>query len=409
MRILLINKYHFLKGGAERAYFDMARMLESQGHEVAFFSMEHPKNESTQWKKYFIQNIEYHDISISFIQKLALIGKILFNFEAKKKLEKLLDDFYPDIVHVHNIYHQLSPSIFWPLRKRGIPIVMTLHDYKLISPNYSLFVRGKIWEHASGLRCIVDRCVQNSLSKSIVCAVEKWLHALLGSYEKVDLFVSPSHFLIEKFREFGFKREIVFLPNPLMPRKETIEKIIRERDTLLFFGRLSSEKGVDLIIEALSFLKKEKKLWIVGDGPERERLEKLVSGRNLTDRVTFFGTLYGDDLERLKQRSEVVLLPSRWYENFPYVLIESLQSGCVVVASDSGGISERIHHGENGFLFKTGDVQSLVETIISLDTYILDTVRIHAMESITDLTEELFVTKLLSLYEELLSKKKILK
>ncbi len=409
MRILLINKYHFLKGGAERAYFDMARILESQGHEVAFFSMEHPKNESTQWKKYFIQNIEYHDIPISFTEKLSLIGKILFNFEAKKKLEKLLDDFHPDIAHIHNIYHQLSPSLFWPLRKHDIPIAMTLHDYKLISPNYSLFVRGKIWEHSSGFRCIVDRCVQDSVLKSIVCAVEKWLHALLGSYGKVDLFISPSQFLIEKFREFGFKHEIVLLPNPLPSRREATEKDIRERDTLLFFGRLSPEKGVDLIIEALALLKQEKKLWLVGDGPDRKKLEKLVSDKNLTDRVIFFGALYGDDLERLKQRAEAVLLPSRWYENFPYVLIESLQAGCVVVASNSGGISERIHHGENGFLFKTGDVESLVETIVSLDTYPLDTVRVRAMESVSDLTEKLFITKLLSLYEELLSKERMSK
>ena len=157
MKILLINKYHYLKGGAERAYFDMARILTERGHEVAFFSMKHPENRATPWEKYFVENIEYHDTELSIGRRLALAGKILFNFEAKRKLSELLDEFQPDIAHAHNIYHQLTPSIFWPLAKRRIPIVMTLHDYKIVSPNYNLFVRGRIWEHSSAVRCLVDR------------------------------------------------------------------------------------------------------------------------------------------------------------------------------------------------------------------------------------------------------------
>ncbi len=404
MKVLLINKYHFLKGGAERAYFDMAKMLEARGHEVAFFSMKHPENIRTPWEKYFVENAEYQDGSQSLCKKLALAAKIIYSFEAKRNLEKLLDEFRPDIAHVHNIYHQLSPSIFAPLKRRGIPIVMTLHDYKLVSPNYSLFVRGKIWEHTSGLRCILDRSVKDSYAKSLVCALEQWLHALIGSYRKVDAFVAPSRFLIQKFKDLGFRREISYIPNPLVSVDTAVSGEEREVGVLLSFGRVSKEKGIDLLIEALVSLP-DKKLWVVGDGPDRERLERLAAERGVAGRVRFFGALYGDDLERMKQRAQAIAIPSVWYENFPYALIESLQSGCIVIASDLGGMSERIRHGENGLLFRAGDVSSLTEIIRSLDTLDIDMIRRRAHESVADLTEETFMAHLISLYESLVDGK----
>ncbi|MDP3957329.1 MAG: glycosyltransferase [bacterium] len=409
MRILLINKYHFLKGGAERAYFDMARMLEERGHTVAFFSMRHPNNETTPWEKYFVENVEYQESKVSWWQKLRLTGKILFNFEAQQQLERLIDEFHPDIAHIHNIYHQLSPSLIWTLKKHGIPIVMTLHDYKLVSPNYNLFVRGKIWEHTSGLRCIIDRAVKGSVLKSVVCALEKWLHMFLGSYDKIDVFLAPSKFLMEKFRTLGFKHEIAYLPHSLAPRKESQGMVEQEKDTFLYFGRLSSEKGVDTLLEAFAFLGDEKKLWIVGDGPDRKKLEALAEEKHIASRVTFLGARYGDELETLKQKAEAIVLPSCWYENFPYTVIESLQSGCVVIAADRGGISERITHGENGLLFEAGNVQALVETLRSLDKVPLGMLRARAKKSVADLTEESFATQLLGIYTALFDKKRVAK
>lgn len=405
MRILLINKYHFLKGGAERAYFDMARMLEERGHEVAFFSMHHPENRPTVWERYFVKNVEYQDTTLSFWKKIVLTGKILFNFEAQKKLEKLIDDFHPDIAHIHNIYHQLSPAIFWSLKKHRIPVVMTLHDYKLVSPNYNLFVRGKIWEHTSGIRCLIDRCVKDSFSKSLVCATEQWLHRYLRSYDVVDCFIAPSRFLIEKFRTLGFRREIICLPNSLASLEPSKEAVARAQDTFLFFGRLSPEKGVETLLEAWVLLGKEKELWIVGDGPDRKRLERLTQEKNVASRVTFFGARYGSELETLKQRAEAVILPSCWYENFPYALTESLQSGSVVIAADIGGMSERIRHNFNGVLFPAGNVVALAEAISSLESLPLESLRNEARASVNDLTEDVFLSKLIEIYDSLLSSK----
>lgn len=403
MKILLVNKYHFLKGGAERAYFDMARILTERGHSVAFFSMRHPNNLPTAWEKYFIENIEYQDTRLSFWKKISLAGKILFNFDTQKKLEKLIADFQPDIAHLHNIYHQLSPSIIWTLKKHNVPMVMTLHDYKLVSPNYNLFAHSKIWEHNSGWRCVFDRCVKDSFARSFICALEKWLHSFLGSYEKVNVFIAPSRFLINKFQALGFRREIVFLPHSLAPLTENEKIPTPEENTFLFFGRLSSEKGAETAISALALLPEENKLLIVGDGPDRERLEKLAREKNVSERIIFFGSRYGKDLEVLKQKVQAVILPSLWYENLPYTLIESLQSGCVVVASDIGGMAERIVHQENGVLFPTGDARALVEAILSLKSLPLDAMRAKAKESVADLDEEVFASRLMDIYNALIS------
>ncbi|MGK2848905.1 MAG: glycosyltransferase [Minisyncoccota bacterium] len=404
MKILLINKYHFLKGGAERAYFDMAQMLIGQGHSVAFFSMQHRANVSTPWQKYFIENIEYQEKSISLFRRFSLIGKIWFNIDAMRKLDVLLKEFQPDVAHVHNIYHQLSPSILWALKKRKVPIVMTLHDYKLISPNYSLFVRGRIWNHGSGIRCLLDRCVKDSFTKSLVCVIEQWLHRCIGSYKKVDVFISPSQFLIDIYRQHGFTDQIRLLPNPVVGNSLISMPPIREKKTLLFFGRLSREKGVDMLLRVLTHLDTDVKLWIVGDGPERKSLEALVRTYHLTERVIFFGVRYGVELESLKQRAEAILIPSQWYENFPYTLIESLQSGCLVIAANQGGMTERITHGVNGLLYPASDEQALVDTIRSLDSLPVAILRQRARESVSDLQPAFFTSQLIAMYTQVIQK-----
>ncbi len=406
MKILLINKYHFLKGGAERAYFDMARILIDHGHEVAFFSMQDPKNTQTPWERFFVGSVDYADARLSIMQKLRLATRIIWNHEANQNLEMLLQEFRPDIVHLHNIYHQLSPSILWVLKRHQIPMVMTLHDYKLISPNYSLFVRGQIWDDTSGWRCIRDRCVKDSRLKSLVCALEKWFHQLIGSYALIQIFVSPSLFLAKKFQAHGFLGRIEHLPNclPEAGLLSVTSDAPQNAQRFLFFGRLSPEKGLDVLIQAFACLPNEHVLDIVGDGPDRPRLEALVATLDLQARIHFLGAQFGDALENLKRHAAGVLIPSAWYENFPYVVTESLQSGCLVIAARIGGITEQITHGENGFLFEAGDAESLVSVLKGLSGYDTDTLRKNAQTSVSHLSETLFYERLSALYQSLISR-----
>lgn len=406
MKILLVNKYHFAQGGADRAYLDMGDMLTRAGHEIAFFSMRHPKNISTVWNQYFASNVDYEEAGRAGLsQKIRVATNILWNREAEGCMERLLDNFCPDIVHVHNIYHQLSPAILRPIKKRGIPAVMTLHDYKLISPNYSLFVRGNIWEETKNgayWKCVRDRCVKDSFAKSALCAAEAYIHRWIGTYDTISLFLSPSQFLIKKFQEFGFDRPIEYLPNPLVPfPKEDSFTELSNNAPFVFIGRLSPEKGIEKILIALKKLDDTSTLHIVGDGPERGRLMALTEEFSISHRVSFLGYLSGSTLNRERNEARAILLPSLWYENMPYALTEALAEGAIVIASRRGGIPERVRDGENGFLFDPNDTRSLVEKmrlVQSLKNESLRNIRKAARESVEDLREELFVKHLDTLY-----------
>ena len=358
-KVLLINKYHYLKGGAERAYFDTAKILIERGYEVAYFSMKHPRNEKTKWSKYFIENIEYNDNNISVFKKIKAIFAIWYNFQANRRLRKLIKEFKPDIAHLHNIYHQISPSIINVLKKNKIPSVYTLHDYKLISPNYSLMLHGNIWEGTKKkkyYKCFFAKCIKDSYLKSLVSVVEAYLHQFLGLYKKVNEYISPSNFLIEKFDEFGFENEINYLPNPL---PFTLGEASATEDYFLYYGRLSREKGIFDLISAYLKSKTKNKLYIVGDGPEKEKIEKFISEKNLADRILLLAYMSGRELEEVIEKALAVVVPSRWYENAPYTVIEAMSAGKIVIATKLGGLAEMIRDGENGYLFNFADRNDL--------------------------------------------------
>lgn len=282
---------------------------------------------------------------------------------------------------------------------------MTLHDYKLVSPNYSLFVRGKIWEETKNgayWKCVRDRCVKDSVAKSAVCVAEAYFHKWIDAYGAIQKFLSPSRFLIDKFREFGFDRPIEYLPNPLSPFPEDMSDVALLQDApFLFLGRLSAEKGVDMLIHAMQEYRGLSKLCIAGEGPERVSLEALVKDLGIGKRVKFLGHLFGSELELVRKSAKAILIPSRWYENMPYVLTESLAAGKVVVAANRGGIPERIHHGENGFLFDPEDTASIANVLREVDHCNTLPIQHAARTSSEDLREELYIRNLLGIYKSL--------
>ncbi len=416
MKILLINKYHYIRGGAERAYFDMASVLTEAGHEVAFFSMQHPQNIPSKWSSYFVSGVEYEGSERQGIwYRLRAVARIWWNKEAQTKLDALIRDFGPDVAHLHNIYHQLSPSIIWTLKKRGIPMVMTLHDYKLICPNYSLFVRGKVWEKSKSSRyyaCVLDRCVKDSFLKSAVCSIEAYMHRALRSYEQVDRFIAPSAFLREKFREFGFKKEIRLVSQPILHDSvvdvDNTMTVPSHEAPFVFFGRLSKEKGIDVAIRAMADYDGATQLHIVGTGPEEDALRSLAKELGIEEKVRFLGVKYDKELKDILMQAKAIILPSVWYENMPYVLLESFELGKIVIASRMGGMTERIQDGVNGFLFASGDAQALALKMKQVSALSEDTFRamsIEAKKSLASLTRHSYQETLESLYQEILSKK----
>lgn len=402
MRILLINKFHYVKRGAEVAYFDTARILTDAGHTVAFFSMEHPKNAPTEWSRFFVSQADYSGDGGGFFAKAKMALRIIWNREAQKKLTALIEEFQPDIAHLHNIYHQLSPSILWTLKKHKVPLVMTLHDYKVLSPNHDLFVRGKIWEHTSGWRCLVDRCVKDSFLKSLDAAVEKWLHDFLGSYRLIQRFISPSQFLIDLFRKHGKELPFVKIAQPLLPFPEKTEAA--GSNSFLYWGALSPEKGVGLLLDVFKELPQEK-LLIIGAGPDEKVLHEKKERLKLFN-VEFLGAIYGEKLFPYVEKAKAILIPSMWYDNMPYVPLEALARGKIVIAAKSGGIPERIADGVNGFLFEMGNKEELLRKIKDLSHHDLLKISEAARKSTEDLRPEAYKMALESLYLEILKQRK---
>lgn len=367
MKILLVNKFFYLKGGSERVFLEEADLLKRNGHQVAFFSMFDKRNLSCPQSKYFINHIDYETPVKNIKQKMSQSLKMLYSFEAKEKVEELLNDYQIDITHLHNIYHQISPSILDVFVKYKIPTAMTLHDYKLVCPSYSMLADGKPCEKCKTGKyfwCLLKKCTKGSYAKSLLNVVEMYLHhKILHIYDKIDVFISPSMFLKKKLKEMGFKKEIVHLPN-FINAKDYLPKYSFDEKIICYFGRLSEEKGLFTLLNAVKGI--DVKLKIIGDGPIKENLKFKVRSEKL-DNVDFLGYKSGRELKNEIRSSTTVVLPSEWYENNPKTVLEAFALGKPVIGARVGGIPELVKDGRTGLTFERGnsdDLRSKIESLL---------------------------------------------
>lgn len=355
MKIVLVNKFWYPRGGAEVVALLTKQLLEKAGHEVVVFGMKHPENIFTN--EYFTDFIDYNNLS--FVKKIGSAARSIYNRQAKNNFGKLLDEFKPDLVHFHNIYHQLTCSIISAAKERKIKTVMTLHDYKFISPNYNLYHHDKIAEECTGekyYRCLFNNCMENC-GESLVATLESYFVDLMGYKRMIDKYISPSNFLRDKFIENGFeKNNISVLRNPI--DDSFFQNSYQDGKYILYIGRLSSEKGVKYLLEAAGNFS-DVQFKIVGDGPERKKLEQYVIQNNLSN-VEFTGIKTGKELDGLLDNSRIVVLPSVWYENASLSILEAKARGKIVLASNIGGISEML---PAELLFTPANSQDLIKKI----------------------------------------------
>lgn len=369
MKILQVNKYYYPRGGADKYFLDLESALKEAGHEVAVFAMNHPKNQDSVYSNYFVSRVSFNNQNL--IDKLKSPARVLYSFEAKRKFTKLLNDFKPDVIHIHNIYHHLSPSILDAAYKKKIPVVMHLHDYKLICPNHMLFTKGKYCEDCvknKYYHCIINKCVKNSLSGSILATLEMYFHHdILKIYEnKVNVFVAPSMFMkniVVKFGQDEKKIEVIYNPHNLVENINTNTKDDYEPKRLdnyfLYFGRLSEEKGLINLIEAAGL--SGQRIVIAGTGPEEDNLKK--NSESLKAPVEFIGLKNSSELINIIKKAQAVVIPSIWAENMPLSLMEALSLGKIIIASNMGGLPEVIKDEENGLIFEAGNSQKLADRI----------------------------------------------
>jgi len=364
VRILHVNKFLYRRGGAEGYLFDVASLQREAGHEVAFFGMAHPDNEPMPYAPWFPRQVEFDPVPPGVRGKAEGVGRMVWSTAARGGIERVVKAFRPDVVHLHNIYHQLSPSILSPLRRRRIPAVMTLHDYKLACPTYRFLDDGEICEACLPRRLwqpVVRACNGGSRGASLAVAAELGLHTLLGAYRPVGLFLCPSRFLEGKMREARvFPERLRWVPNFVdVDRWRPAEAPGRG---VVFAGRLSDEKGADVVIRAMTHLPGAT-LDLAGEGPARASLEALAANEGLADRVRFLGRLQAEALGTLLRGAAVSVVPSRWYENQPLAVLEAFASGLPVVGTDLGGIPELIEPGVDGARVPANDPVALADAL----------------------------------------------
>ena len=371
MRILMCNSFHYVRGGAERCFLDLMALMREQGHDVIPFSMQHERNLPSDYASYFISNIDYPSLmqnGKSIRARLKATERILYSREAAGKIDLLIRETRPDIAHVHGIAHETSPSILPVLKRHGIPVVQTLHDYKLLCPNTSFVSNGQICERCKGGRfynATRYRCKRGSLPASLIATLEAYAHKFSRIYEhNVDCFISPSKFLARKVAEFGVTGKVVTIPNFIDVASFTPG--YAPEPYYVFAGRLVDVKGVRTLVRAAEMVTKGR-LFIAGSGDLKEELETYVADRGL-DHVTFLGHLATGKLIELLRHAAFTVTPSEWYENYPMSVLESLACGTPAVAADIGGIPEIVRDGVTGLTFPPGDVKALAKRI----AYLLD-------------------------------------
>lgn len=351
MKILLANKFYYRRGGDCIYMLNLEKLLKAHGHEVAVFAMDYPENLDTPWKKYFPKNMS----------KLMAFTRPFGSHEVKSTFKKLLDDFKPDVVHLNNVHTQLSPVMAELAHQRGIKVVWTLHDYKLLCPRYDCLKNGNtICEtcfNGDKKACLDNKCMKGSKLASFIGFKE----AIVWNRERLeastDVFICPSQFMADKMVQGGFsKSKMQPLCNFIDMEKckfsstdgtDDVELLPKKEDYYCFIGRLSHEKGAKTLIEAANQL--PYKLVIIGGGPLMDEL-KSVAHTN----IEFVGFKQWNDIKQLVGKARFSVIPSEWYENNPLSVIEAQCLGTPVLGANIGGIPEL-----TDYTFSSGNIADL--------------------------------------------------
>lgn len=362
--LLAINNYFYRRGGAETVFFEHMQLFNNANWRAVPFAMQHSENLASHYASYFVREIEYGR-RIALTDKLSQAVKIIYSKEAQRNMARLIEDVRPDIAHAHNVYHHISPSIFPVLKKAGIPTVMTAHDLKLVCPAYKMLSHDEICERCKGGRIynvVRQRCIKNSLALSGLVFAETLVHRGLGLYrDNLDRIVVPSRFYREKLIEWGWPEDkLIYIPNFVDVR--LAQSPSYGCDYFLYAGRLSEEKGLVTLIEAIQ--QANQRLLIAGSGSLEQNLKQLVV--KLGADVEFLGHLQPDHLHRIINGAKALVLPSQWYENAPMSILEAYILGVPVIGSRIGGIPELIREGITGLLAEAGNVQDLAEKIAQM-------------------------------------------
>lgn len=365
MKILELNAFHYRRGGSETVFFSTCELLRNHGHEVVDFCLKWPENLPSPSDRYFAESKESRR---GLLRVPMNIVSYFYHFGAARRLRQLIEREKPDIAQVHLIWGQLSPSVLKVLRKCGIPVVITLHDFRLVCPaSVMRNGRGEICEQCAGrsfTRCVANCCCKGSRSLSVMMAAEQYFR---------NTFFHPASLVdgVLYVSDFSRRKHIQYMPELQDLPSETIYNTAPEiadapvmpspEPYWLYFGRLSEEKGVETLLEVFR-RHPEHRLIIAGTGPLAPALRDAISSEKIPN-ITLAGFVSGTPLRKLIGEASFVVVPSECYENNPLSIVEAYAVATPVVATDIGGIPEIVPDGSTGFLFRPGDADDMEKAL----------------------------------------------
>jgi glycosyltransferase involved in cell wall biosynthesis len=369
MRILHVHKYFHSRDGGSRYEQALMRLQEEAGHTVAPFAMHDSRNSPSPWGEFFVSNLDTRKASFG-LGAFHQLFRALWSREAAQKFDRLLDAFRPDVIHVHNIYTQISPSVLAVAKRHGIPVVMSVHDYALVSANYSLWNKDRSMDlrHVGIWATARTKYIKGSFLATLLLELVLKFHHFIGAYDgAISRYLVSAHFMRDVLMRAGFDEKkfsmVGALAEPLM--KESKDRGVvgmksAKEKMVLFAGRLETYKGAQVLIESVKHLSKDIRIVIAGTGPDESRL-KAMAGRD--DRVTFLGFVPGDRLWEMMREAAVVVVPSVWAEVYGLVALEAMSQGTPVIVAKSGGLPEVVGDSKAGIVVPPGDAKALARAI----------------------------------------------
>lgn len=411
MRILLIDVYHYNKGGAETVCFNTGAMLEEQGHQVVYFTLKWDNNLPSKYEKYFPESKETRK---GIFRQFINLRNYFYYPEAAKNIEKLILETHPDIAHIHLMWGQISPSIFPVLKKYNIPIVFTIHDYRIVCPAYCFKNGfGKICEACNGkdfYKCFTHKCTKGSYFLSFFMAAEQYFrNKFFNPCQYLNGLIYVSQFSQEKHEKYmpGLMNiPHIVMHNFSLTQTKKVEN--KKEKYLLFLGRLSEEKGIMTLIKSFKY-GISLPIKIAGTGPLEKNIKEYISENHINN-IELLGYKQGEELTKLIKEAYFIIVPSECYENNPMSIIEAYSYGIPVIGSKIGGIPEIIKEKETGYTFQMGNSKELAKLIKQIES-LSDEEYLHLCKNCIayakeDMSKESYYKRLISFYKRILSQKK---
>lgn len=345
-RILLVHNYYQVPGGEDTVVLNEKKMLEDNGHEVFIYTR---------------NNDEIKRMNI--LGKLKLAIETIYSLKTIIEIKKVIKENRIDIVHVHNTFPLISPSIYKAAKECGVKVVQTIHNFRLLCPSATFTCKGKICEKCmnDGLRfSIKNKCYRSSTIQTLIIVLMLKVNKIIGSYDKVDAYIALTNFNKNKLQHL-IPNEKIFVKSNFVDINKEIIPFEKRKNQFVFVGRLDKLKGIDLLLKAWKGIK-DSDLIIFGTGPEEEWCKNYIKENNLLN-VKLMGFVSNEKVKKIITYSKALILPSQWYEGFPMTIVEAYSVGTPVIGSNIGNIGDLIIHNKSGWKFKPNCTDSLIKAV----------------------------------------------